>query len=45
MSRHYVMSGKRYFSGKSYAYILPLERTINIDDKNDLIIAKNKLEK
>ena len=45
MSRNYVMSGKRYFSGKSYAYILPMERTINIDDKNDLIIAKNKLEK
>ena len=45
MSRNYVMSGKRYFSGKSFAYILPMERTINIDDKNDLIIAKNKLEK
>ena len=40
MSRNYVMSGKRYFSGKSFAYILPMERTINIDDKNDLIIAK-----
>ena len=45
MSRNYVMSGKRYFSGKSFAYILPMERTINIDDKNDLIIAKNKLKK
>ena len=45
MSRNYVMSGKRYFSGKSFAYILPMERTINIDDKNDLIIAKNKIKK
>ena len=45
MSRHYVMSEKRYFSGKSFAYILPKERTINIDDKNDLIIAKNKIKK
>ena len=44
MSRRYVMSEKRYFSGKSLAYILPLERTINIDDKNDLIIAKYKLK-
>jgi len=38
------MNEKRYFSGKSLAYILPLERTINIDDKNDLIIAKHKLK-
>ena len=45
MSRHYVMNEKRYFSGRSLAYILPLERTINIDDKNDLIIAKQKLKK
>ena len=45
MSRRYVMNEKRYFSGKSLAYILPLERTINIDDKNDLIIAKHKLKK
>ena len=44
MSRRYVMNEKRYFSGKSLAYILPLERTINIDDKNDLIIAKYKLK-
>mgnify|MGYP001975683980 FL=1 len=44
MSRRYVMNEKRYFSGKSLAYILPLERTINIDDKNDLIIAKHKLK-
>ena len=43
MSRRYVMNEKRYFSGKSLAYILPSERTINIDDKNDLIIAKIKL--
>ncbi len=45
MSRRYVMSKKRYFSGKSFAYILPLDRTINIDDKNDLLIAKKKLIK
>ena len=44
MSRRFVMNEKRYFSGKSLAYILPLERTINIDDKNDLIIAKHKLK-
>jgi len=45
MSRRYVMNKKRYFSGKSFAYILPLERTINIDDENDLLIAKKKLNK
>lgn len=45
MSRKYVMSEKRYFSGKSLAYILPLNRTINIDDENDLLIAKKKLNK
>ena len=44
MSRRYVMNEKRYFSGRSLAYILPIERTINIDDKNDLIIAKHKLK-
>ncbi len=44
MSRKYVINQKRYFSGKSLAYILPIKRTINIDDKNDLIIAKNKLK-
>ncbi len=44
MSRKYVINKKRYFSGKSLAYILPIKRTINIDDKNDLIIAKNKLK-
>jgi CMP-N,N'-diacetyllegionaminic acid synthase len=44
MSRKYVMNKKRYFSGKSLAYVLPSERTINIDDKNDLIIAQNKIK-
>ncbi len=44
MSRKYVMQEKRYFSGKSLAYILPLKRTINIDDQRDLIVAKNKLK-
>ena len=43
MSRRFVLQEKRYFSGKSYAYILPSERTINIDDKNDLLIAKIKI--
>jgi len=43
MSRRFVLRGKRYFSGKSYAYILPSERTINIDDKNDLLVAKIKI--
>jgi len=45
MSRKFVMDEKRYFSGKSFAYILPLHRTINIDDENDLLIAKRKLKK
>ena len=44
MSRKYVMQGKRYFSGRSLAYILPHERTINIDDENDLLIAKKKIK-
>tara|TARA_B100001057_G_scaffold245735_1_gene246063 strand:+ start:1555 stop:2244 length:690 start_codon:yes stop_codon:yes gene_type:complete len=43
MSRKFVMQEKRYFSGKSYAYILPSKRTINIDEKNDLLIAKIKV--
>ena len=43
MSRRFVLQKKRYFSGKSYAYILPSERTVNIDDKNDLLIAKIKV--
>ncbi len=43
MSRRFVLQGKRYFSGKSLAYILPPERTINIDDKNDLLMAKIKI--
>ena len=43
MSRRFVLQEKRYFSGKSYAYILPSERTINIDDKNDLLVAKIKI--
>ena len=43
MSRRYVMNEKRYFSGKSFAYILPFERVINIDDENDLEIAKKKI--
>ena len=45
MSRKFVINEKRYFSGKSFAYILPLHRTINIDDENDLLIAKRKLKK
>ncbi len=45
MSRRYVLSEKRYFSGKSFAYILPNKRSINIDDENDLMIAKKKLNK
>ena len=43
MSRRFVLQKKRYFSGKSYAYILPSERTVNIDDENDLLIAKIKV--
>ena len=43
MSRKYVIQNKRYYSGKSFAYILPDQRTINIDNENDLIIAKKKL--
>jgi len=45
MSREYVMNNKRYVSGKSLAYILPAKRTINIDDENDLVIAKQILKK
>ena len=45
MSRRFVMNEKRYFSGKSLAYILPLERTINIDNEDDLAIAKHRLNK
>lgn len=44
MSRKYVMQEKRYFSGKSLAYILPLSRVINIDDKNDLMLARIKVK-
>ena len=44
MSRKYVIQEKRYFSGKSLAYILPSKRTVNIDDENDLLIAKKKLK-
>tara|TARA_A100001037_G_scaffold203016_1_gene181516 strand:+ start:1402 stop:2103 length:702 start_codon:yes stop_codon:yes gene_type:complete len=43
MSRKYVIQNKRYFSGKSFAYILPHQRAINIDNENDLIIAKKKI--
>ena len=45
MSRRYVMSEKRYFSGESFAYILPQDRAINIDTENDLLIAKKKIKK
>ena len=41
MSRRFVMEEKRYYSGKSFAYILPAERTINIDDKDNPISAAN----
>ncbi len=45
MSRKFVMNEKRYYSGKSIAYILPMERTINIDSEDDLVIAKYRLKK
>jgi CMP-N,N'-diacetyllegionaminic acid synthase len=45
MSRNFVLNEKRYESGKSYSYILPNERAINIDSYDDLIIAKSKLSK
>jgi len=45
MSRKFIMQEKRYYSGKSFAYILPAERTINIDDKNDLLLARIKIKK
>tara|TARA_B100001093_G_scaffold97497_1_gene89469 strand:+ start:33 stop:728 length:696 start_codon:yes stop_codon:yes gene_type:complete len=44
MSRKFVINEKRYFSGKSFAYILPLKRAINIDDENDLSVAKKRLK-
>lgn len=41
LKRDYLMKkGRRYGSKKSYAYILPNERTINIDDKYTLLVAK-----
>ncbi len=45
MSRKFVLSEKRYFSGKSHGYILPQNRVINIDDENDLILARAILKK
>lgn len=44
MSRNFVINNKRYFSGKSFAYVLPIKRTINIDNENDLLIAKKKVK-
>ncbi len=44
MSRNFVINNKRYFPGKSYAYVLPLKRTINIDDENDLLVAKKRVK-
>ncbi len=43
MSRKFVMSEKRYVSNVSLPYILPSDRSINIDDKYDLLLAKIKL--
>lgn len=43
MSRSFVLAKKRYISGKSFAYILPQKRSVNIDDEYDLILAKAKM--
>lgn len=44
MSRKFILEEKRYQSGKSHPYILPIERTINIDDYDDLFLAEKKLK-
>ena len=43
MNREFVMKKLRYYSGVSIPYILPNKRVINIDDKNDLMLAKVKM--
>tara|TARA_B100002051_G_C16581886_1_gene558090 strand:- start:152 stop:865 length:714 start_codon:yes stop_codon:yes gene_type:complete len=43
MSRKFVIENKRYVSGKSIGYILPPKRSINIDDKYDLLLAQKKI--
>ena len=43
MNREFVMKKLRYYSGVSIPYILPSKRIINIDDKNDLMLAKVKM--
>ena len=45
LDRNYLIKkGRRYGSNKSYAYILPNNRTINIDDKYSLMVAKLMIE-
>lgn len=45
LKRDYLMKkNRRYGSNKSYAYILPNERAINIDDKFTLMVAKMMLK-
>ena len=45
LDRNYLIKkGRRYGSNKSYAYILPNKRTINIDDKYSLMVAKLMIE-
>ena len=45
LKRDYLMKkSRRYGSRNSYAYILPKERTINIDDKYTLLVAKMMLK-
>lgn len=45
MSRKFVMKGLRYKSKVSVPYILPQSRVINIDEKNDLELARVLIKK
>ena len=45
MSRKFVMRGLRYKSKVSVPYILPQSRVINIDEKNDLELARVLIKK
>jgi CMP-N,N'-diacetyllegionaminic acid synthase len=45
MSRKFVMKGLRYKSKVSVPYILPQSRFINIDEKNDLELARVLIKK
>ena len=44
LTRKYLMIDKRRFGGdNSYAYLMPYEKSINIDSKYDLILANSMM--